>query len=80
MKHTSTSTSLLLLSAALISLAGCNDGYSDNSYNQNNNGYTDFVIKQFQIDPETADPTPINDRNFSFVDMNDASAYDQLLY
>ena len=41
--------------------------------------FTDFVSNQFDVDPATAEPVEINNRDFTFLDNNNPDAFDELL-
>jgi hypothetical protein len=41
--------------------------------------FTDFVVNQFGVDPATAEPVEINNRDFTFLDNNNPNAFNTQL-
>lgn len=70
-----------LVAASTLLLAGC-DGSSSSrapAFTPTAESFTDFVSNQFDVDPATAEPVELNNRDFTFLDNNNPDAFDNLL-
>lgn len=81
MRHTNYRAVKAFAGAAFVAaLAGCSNN-DDPSPRFVPNGiiFSEFVKDLFAADPATAEPTQINNLNFSFLDSNDPDAFNSQL-